>query len=67
MSALHFPLLGDTTYGFKPGRLPGIKIPRVMLHATELRVQNPDRDELMTFLAPLPADFESTLAALANS
>lgn len=67
MSALHFPLLGDTTYGFKPGRLPGIKIPRVMLHSTELRIQHPERDELMTFLAPLPADFESTMSALANS
>ena len=67
MSTLHFPLLGDTTYGFKPSRLPKIKIPRVMLHATELRIQHPERDELMTFLAPPPADFQSTLSALANS
>ncbi|NBB80815.1 MAG: RluA family pseudouridine synthase [Verrucomicrobia bacterium] len=67
MSALRFPLLGDTTYGFKPGRLPEINVPRVMLHATELRIQHPERDEMMTFLAPLPADFESTIAALANS
>ena len=67
MSALQFPLLGDTTYGFRPGRLAGITIPRVMLHSTELRIQHPERDESMTFLAPLPADFESTLTALANS
>jgi 23S rRNA pseudouridine1911/1915/1917 synthase len=67
LSALNFPLLGDTTYGFKPGRLPGIKIPRVMLHATELRIQHPETDALMTFHAPLPDDFESVMAMLANS
>ncbi|TVP78278.1 MAG: RluA family pseudouridine synthase [Puniceicoccaceae bacterium] len=66
MSSLRFPLLGDTTYGFKPGRLPDIKVPRVMLHSTELRIEHPDRDELMTFLAPLPADFEALMAALSN-
>ncbi len=67
MSALNFPLLGDTTYGFKPGRLKEIRIPRVMLHSTELRIQHPERDELMTFLAPLPEDFERTMAALNHS
>lgn len=67
MSALNFPLLGDTTYGFKPGRLKEIQIPRVMLHSTELRIQHPEREELMTFLAPLPDDFERTMAALNHS
>lgn len=67
MSALNFPLLGDTTYGFKPGRLKEIRIPRVMLHSTELRIQHPEREELMTFLAPLPEDFETTIAALNHS
>lgn len=66
LSALHCPLLGDTTYGFKPGRLPDVEIPRVMLHSTELRIQHPERDECMTFLAPLPADFESVIESLAN-
>ena len=64
MSELRFPLLGDTTYGFKPGRLKGITVPRVMLHSTELRIQHPERDELMTFLAPLPQDFEEVIAQL---
>jgi 23S rRNA pseudouridine1911/1915/1917 synthase len=67
MSALRFPLLGDTTYGFKPGRLPGTPIPRVMLHATELRIQHPERQQPMVFNAPLPSDFESVMASLANS
>jgi 23S rRNA pseudouridine1911/1915/1917 synthase len=64
MSEIRFPLLGDTTYGFKPGRLTGIEVPRVMLHSTELRIQHPDRDELMTFEAPLPRDFEDLIAQL---
>lgn len=64
MSELRFPLLGDTTYGFKPGRLKEITVPRVMLHSTELRIQHPERDELMTFLAPLPADFEALMAQM---
>ena len=66
MSELRFPLLGDTTYGFKPGRLKDIEIPRVMLHSTELRIQHPERDEWMTFEAPLPADFEAVMAQLAS-
>jgi 23S rRNA pseudouridine1911/1915/1917 synthase len=64
MSELKFPLLGDTTYGFKPGRLKEIRIPRVMLHSTELRIQHPERDEPIVFLAPLPADFEAVMAQL---
>jgi 23S rRNA pseudouridine1911/1915/1917 synthase len=64
MSELGFPLLGDTTYGFKSGRLKEIQVPRVMLHSTELRIQHPERDAMMTFLAPLPADFEAVMAQL---
>jgi len=61
MSELRFPLLGDITYGFRPGRMKDITIPRVMLHSTELRIQHPVRDELMTFEAPLPQDFEEVI------
>jgi 23S rRNA pseudouridine1911/1915/1917 synthase len=64
MSEIRFPLLGDTTYGFKPGRLKDIEVPRVMLHSTELRIKHPDRDELMTFEAPLPRDFEDLAVQL---
>ncbi|MDQ8194358.1 RluA family pseudouridine synthase [Coraliomargarita sp. SDUM461004] len=62
MSEIRFPLLGDTTYGFKPGRLKEIAVPRVMLHSSELHIQHPDRDELMKFKAPLPADFEALIS-----
>lgn len=67
MSELRFPLLGDTTYGFKPGRLKEVKVPRVMLHSTELQIQHPERDELMTFEAPLPSDFEAVMEQLSQS
>jgi 23S rRNA pseudouridine1911/1915/1917 synthase len=66
MSENRFPLLGDTTYGYKPGRLKDIKVPRVMLHSTELHIQHPERNELMTFEAPLPADFESVIEQLSQ-
>jgi len=64
MSEIRFPLLGDTTYGYKPGRLKDITVPRVMLHSTELRIQHPERDELMTFEAPVPKDFEDLIEQL---
>ena len=65
MSEIQFPLLGDSTYGFRPGQLKDIEVPRVMLHSTELQIQHPDRDERMTFEAPLPRDFEDLIARLA--
>lgn len=57
MSGLRMPLLGDRTYGFKTSRFKGLSIPRVMLHSTELRIQHPLSEELMSFEAPLPQDF----------
>ncbi|MFT5622995.1 MAG: 23S rRNA pseudouridine1911/1915/1917 synthase, partial [Bacteroidia bacterium] len=44
MSSMNHPLLGDTTYGYKPSRLRGIDVPRIMLHSTELHVRHPERD-----------------------
>ena len=64
MSHLRHPLLGDTTYGYKPTRLKGVAVPRVMLHSTELHVQHPTRDEHMRFEAPLPLDFIQLIEVL---
>ena len=64
MSGMNHPLLGDTTYGYKPSRLRGIDVPRIMLHSTELQVQHPERDEEMEFVAPLPADFKAMMDRL---
>jgi 23S rRNA pseudouridine1911/1915/1917 synthase len=64
LSGLNHPLLGDTTYGYKPSRLKGIDIPRVMLHSTELRLMHPERDEEMHFESPLPQDFQDLIKRL---
>jgi 23S rRNA pseudouridine1911/1915/1917 synthase len=64
MSALRMPLLGDSTYGFKVSRFKGISIPRVMLHSTELRIQHPLSEELLSFEAPLPRDFRLVMDQL---
>lgn len=64
MSGMNHPLLGDITYGYQPNRLPGIAVPRVMLHASELHVPHPERNEQMRFEAALPLDFEQTMDRL---
>ena len=64
MSALRHPLLGDTVYGFKPDRLRGINVPRVMLHAAELKIPHPVSNQQMHFQAPLPADFSDLLKSM---
>ena len=64
MSSMNHPLLGDTTYGYKPSRLRGIDVPRIMLHSTELHVRHPERDEEMEFVSPLPADFKAMMDRL---
>lgn len=63
LSALGHPVLGDTTYGFRPNRLPGIEAPRVLLHAAELRVPHPDGG-MLELEAPLPEDMQAALNSL---
>ncbi|MEO0508938.1 MAG: RluA family pseudouridine synthase [Verrucomicrobiota bacterium] len=64
MSTSGFPLLGDTTYGFKPNRLKQVDVPRVMLHSTELRVAHPESGQMVAFAAHLPDDFELLIESL---
>lgn len=64
MSDLRCPLLGDTTYGFKARNLEAIKVPRIMLHASELRIQHPQSRQLQIFKAPLPVDFKQIISDL---
>ncbi|MEN8733362.1 MAG: RluA family pseudouridine synthase [Lentimonas sp.] len=61
LSSIKLPLLGDPTYGFRASRLKAYTVPRVMLHSTELRIQHPERDELMLFEAALPQDFRDLM------
>jgi 23S rRNA pseudouridine1911/1915/1917 synthase len=64
LSGMNHPILGDTTYGYKPSRLKNIDIPRVMLHSTELILMHPERDEEMHFESPLPKDFQNLIEQL---
>ncbi|MEM8867423.1 MAG: RluA family pseudouridine synthase [Verrucomicrobiota bacterium] len=64
LSHLKHPLLGDTTYGFKPNRLIEVSVPRVMLHSTELSLKHPLSGGEVRFVAPLPADFEAVIGNL---
>ena len=65
MSGIGHPLLGDTTYGFKPNQIKEVKVPRVMLHATELKLLHPLLGKRMHFQTRLPADFSEVMARLA--
>ncbi len=64
MSSLRHPLLGDYTYGFKAARLPGIEVPRVMLHSNELRIAHPDSGCDMRFESKPPLDFSEMIRFL---
>jgi 23S rRNA pseudouridine1911/1915/1917 synthase len=63
LSHLGYPLAGDPLYGFKAARCP-VEIPRVMLHAAELRFAHPLSGAAMDLRAPLPADMMAVCRAL---
>lgn len=64
MKSIGHPLLGDSTYGWKPDpRLP-VEIPRVMLHAEFISLLHPITARPLAFHAPVPTDFAQTLAGL---
>ena len=64
LSAAGHPLLGDVSYGFKANRLPGIEVPRVMLHAAALELPNPAGEGELRFRAALPEDFNRLMRRL---
>ena len=62
MQHIGHPLLGDPIYA--PNVRTAVRIPRLMLHAYSLAFTHPATGERMSFCAPLPADFETTLQKL---
>ncbi len=60
LSALGFPILGDSLYGAPPTSL----IARPALHAFSLSFFHPESGECLTFQAPYPLDFTQALQAL---
>jgi 23S rRNA pseudouridine1911/1915/1917 synthase len=64
MAHLGHPVLGDTVYGGARARIPGLDVPRPMLHAARLGFVHPVTGERLRFDAEPPADFLAVLAAL---
>jgi 23S rRNA pseudouridine1911/1915/1917 synthase len=63
LAHLGHPVLGDPVYGGR-GKVPGLSVPRPMLHAARLGIAHPVTGEPLCFDAPPPADFEAVLTAL---
>ena len=73
MAHISYPIVGDPLYGGRK-RLPKncstslkeeiAQFPRQALHACQLGLSHPLTDEMLTFSAPLPDDFQSLLSAL---
>ncbi len=73
MSYIHFPLIGDQTYGGRmripAGATPELiemlrGFPRQALHARRLELEHPDDGRLMKWEVPLPDDMLRLLALL---
>jgi 23S rRNA pseudouridine1911/1915/1917 synthase len=59
------PILGDAVYG--NGRaVPGVRVPRLMLHAAHLGFDHPETGTPVRVDSPLPEDFADVLKELAR-
>ena len=64
LASIRFPILGDRTFGLKTARDPRLMtVNRQMLHAAEIELPDPMRNQKEPFKAhsPLPADFRQCL------
>jgi 23S rRNA pseudouridine1911/1915/1917 synthase len=66
-SALHHPLVGDTTYGADPVLAKSLQMSRPWLHAAELSFAHPVTGAALNFHAPYPADLTRSLALLSDA
>lgn len=66
-SALHHPLVGDTTYGADPVLAKSLQMARPWLHAAQLRFAHPVTGQALDFQAPYPADLTGSLALLSDA
>jgi 23S rRNA pseudouridine1911/1915/1917 synthase len=66
LAAIGHPVAGDLQYSGRqwPAGLPRLAPGRVWLHARRLSFEHPVTGQSVTFVAPLPVDLESVLAAL---
>ena len=66
-SALHHPLVGDTTYGADPVLAKSLQMARLWLHASQLRFAHPVTGQALDFHAPYPPDLTRSLALLSDA
>lgn len=66
-SALHHPLVGDTTYAADPVLAKSLEMSRPWLHAAELHFAHPITGQKLNFQAPYPADLTRSLALLSDA
>ncbi len=66
-SALHHPLVGDTTYGADPVLAKSLQMSRPWLHAAQLRFAHPVTGQALDFQAPYPPDLTRSLALLSDA
>lgn len=67
MSAIGFPMVGDTMYGGRIFEAGDFRFARQALHAFEITFIHPGTDQPMTLSAPLPPDIQSLLGILRNT
>jgi RluA family pseudouridine synthase len=61
LAGLKLPIAGDFLYG---GKCP--EVPRLLLHAAELKLKHPISGSELNFKAELPKDFQSVLTRLSE-
>jgi 23S rRNA pseudouridine1911/1915/1917 synthase len=61
MTALGFPMVGDTMYGGRCVSIGDFRFARQALHAFEITFVHPVKLETMTLQAPLPPDIRQLL------
>lgn len=62
LASIRHPVLGDRVHGLKKGADPRLlRVPRQMLHATELEMADPMGRGVLRAHSPLPADFRRCL------
>ena len=64
MTAIGYPMVGDTTYGGRVFQAEDFRLERQALHAFQINFVHPVTLERMTLEAPLPADLNRLLAIL---
>ncbi|MGA3067033.1 MAG: RluA family pseudouridine synthase [Tepidisphaeraceae bacterium] len=66
MSAIGFPIVGDTVYGGQVFESPGFRFERQALHAFEITFVHPGTLKPMTLQAPMPLDMGQLIAKISG-